>query len=244
MVGMEPVVIYEDEDVLVVNKPAGLLVHATAHSTDTTLVDWLLGAYPELIGVGEPQIIGGRELLRPGIVHRLDRETSGLIVIAKNQNSYRYLKEQFKNHQIKKTYRLIVVGQLPAKTGTIDWPIARSLTNPNRRVARPPAAKREEKKRPAVTDWKVLKENGDYSYVEAYPQTGRTHQLRAHFLALGCPVVCDSLYAPKRACPAGLSRLALHAYKIELVLPSGKRVKLEAELPNDFKVALAGLDLA
>lgn len=234
-------ILYEDDNLLVINKPAGLAVHGDGRSDDKTLATWLVEKYPDLKLVGEP-IFGprGEEILKPGIVHRLDRETSGVLLVAKNQTTYFALKEQFQNHLIRKTYRVLVSGEFKREEGeeaTIDLPIGRSKKDPRMRVAR---LKSPGKLREAITDYKILKKFKGFTYLEAYPKTGRTHQIRVHFKAISHPVVCDSLYTPNLPCLPGLNRQALHAFSLEFSYQD-RRLKIEAPLPPDFLTALESL---
>lgn len=199
--------IYEDEDLVALNKPAG------------AIFDWALERRPELF-----------------LVHRLDKDTSGIILFAKNARTQEYLKRLFQKHEIKKTYLALVVGEVKRKEGTIDLAIGRSRKTPLKRVS---IGARRGKLREAVTRYKILKRFEGLTLVEAYPKTGRTHQIRSHFAAIGHPVVCDKLYAGKKfICPGGLTRQFLHAAALELTLPSGGRLRLEADLPADLAAAL------
>ncbi len=237
--GFEPKIIFEDQDVLVIDKPTGLSVHSDGFKKEITLADWLVGRFPELIDVGEMSIgRGGQEISRPGIVHRLDRDTSGVMIIAKNQPAFNFLKKQFKDRLVKKTYQAIVVGVFahPEEEKTIDLPIGRSAKDSRKRVA---SKKAEGILREAKTIFKVLESFGkDYSLVEAYPQTGRTHQIRVHFKAVQHPIACDGLYSNKSTCISGLLRQALHAYKLDIKLPSGDRREFIVDLPADMVLAL------
>ncbi|AKM84014.1 TPA: RluA family pseudouridine synthase [Candidatus Campbellbacteria bacterium] len=229
-------IIYEDENILAINKPSGLVVHPDGKTTETTLVDWILKNYPEIEDVGEPLILSTGEIIkRPGIVHRLDRETSGILLIAKNQKTFLFLKEQFKERAIKKSYRAFVYGEMKMEEGIVDRPIGRS--NKDFRMWSAQRGARGQM-RTAVTEYNVLERGNGFSFVEANPKTGRTHQIRVHFKAINHPIVSDSLYAPKKEKGLGFERLALHSYSIEFSLPEGKKIKLEAELPPDFKKAL------
>ncbi|PCI21379.1 RluA family pseudouridine synthase [Candidatus Wolfebacteria bacterium] len=240
-------ILYEDNDIVAIYKPVGLMVHSDGRTKDATLVDWILERYSEMKEVGEPMtIIDSKtkeevELPRPGIVHRLDKDTSGVLLIAKNQKSFFHLKDQFQNRTVQKTYRTIVWGSIKNDEGEIDKPIARSKSDfrlwSAQRGARGLA-------REAITLYEVLdrfKVNVDtFTYIEVKPKTGRTHQIRVHMKYLNHPVVCDSLYAPKRTCPIlGMSRLALHAYSIEFILLNGEKITVEAPLPDDFNKFLA-----
>jgi len=227
--------IYENEEVLALNKPTGLVVHSDGKTDERTLTDWIIENYPEISGVGESAIYDGKEIARPGIVHRIDRDTSGVIVIAKTQESFLNLKKQFQEREISKTYNAFVYGALKEDDGTIDRPIGKSKSD-FRKWSAQRGARGE--LREAITDYKVLNKNKDFSYVEVSPKTGRTHQIRVHFKAINHPVVCDKLYAPKRKCELGFERLALHARTLSFQLQGGETVTVEADLPEDFKQAL------
>jgi 23S rRNA pseudouridine1911/1915/1917 synthase len=236
---MEPNILYEDEFVLALDKPSGLMVHADGRSSEKTLVDWLSENRPELEEVGEPQILQNGEVIkRPGIVHRLDKETSGAILICKTPESFAFIKSQFKDRKVEKVYRAFVYGEFKEASGVIDKPIGRSASD-FRRWSAEYGAKGE--LREAVTEYKVLKQDGEHAYIEARPRTGRTHQIRVHMKAVSHPVVCDKLYAPKLPPALGFQRLALHAFSISLELPNGKGLKIEAPLPEEFKVALEAI---
>ena len=242
---MNPKIIYEDGDALVINKPAGLLVHPVKISSqiskinEPTLADWLTRKYPEIKQVGE-------DPLRPGIVHRLDKDTSGVMIIAKNQPAFEFLKRQFAEKKVKKIYLALVAGELNpptgGKKGIINLPIGRSKKNPTLRLASPKA---RGKLREAITEYKILEifrgAGKNCTLLKAYPKTGRTHQIRAHFKAIGHPVVCDKLYSKKTPCPEGLNRQFLHSYSLEITLPDGNRGRFETNLPDDLEKALAQL---
>ncbi len=229
-------IIYEDKNLLAIDKPAGLVVHPDGKTIEPTLVDWILKNYPEIEDVGEPLVLSTGEIIkRPGIVHRLDRETSGILIVAKNQKTFLFLKEQFQERIIKKSYRAFVYGEMKEEKGIIDRPIGRSSKDFRMWSAQRGA---RGQMREAVTEYNVLERGNGFSFVEANPKTGRTHQIRVHFKAINHPIVSDSLYAPKREKGLGFERLALHSYSIEFSLPNGKQIKLEAELPSDFKAAL------
>ncbi|HYC83446.1 MAG TPA: RluA family pseudouridine synthase [Candidatus Paceibacterota bacterium] len=238
----EILIIYEDADVLVVNKPAGLTVHADGFSGEPTLVDWLLDNRPEIKGIGEAMTLPSGQIIdRPGIVHRLDRDTSGCMIVAKTQEAFVSLKEQFQGRQVQKSYRALVYGDIKTDKGIIDFPIGRSRKDPRMRSAHKGASG---KLREALTHYKVLERFDGYSYLEAFPKTGRTHQIRVHLKAIHHPIVCDALYAPGRSCLPGMDRQALHAFRLEAVLPSGRREAFEAPLPDDFQTALDHLKSA
>ncbi len=233
---MIPRIIYEDKNFLAVDKPPGLLVHPTASSKEPTLVDWLKKRYPEISRVGDPSAGSGQVIqTRPGIVHRLDRDTSGIILIARNQKYFEYLKNLFQTRAIRKTYRALVYGTVVPKKGIIEKEIKIKPGTTKRTVFK------GRKERAAVTEYRVLKYLGDFSWIEVVPLTGRTHQIRVHLASISHPVVGDKLYAPKKYKVVGLpyiGRQMLHAYSLEFSPASGKRLKLAADLPEDIKSIL------
>jgi len=217
-------IIYEDNDILAINKPAGLVVHG-----ENSLVDWIVNKYPGIKNVGE-------DLSRPGIVHRLDKDTSGVILVAKNQKSFEYLKEQFQNRKIKKTYLVLVDGIIKNNSGVINLAIGKSKSDFRKKKA---GGEATGKIREAVTEYKVLKRFKNYTFLEVYPKTGRTHQIRVHFKAIGHPVVGDKLYGKKEQI---LSRQFLHAKSLEFVNFDESKIKIEADLSDDLKNFLNMLD--
>lgn len=237
--------IYEDASIIVINKPSGLVVHADGKHERATLVEWMALHYPELKGVGEEQFLpDGTRIERPGIVHRIDRETSGVMVVARTQKAFDHLKKQFQNREVKKVYRAFVYGALKSERGIIDKPIGSSRGFGPRSSTRP-----QGKVRDAQTVYQVLKAGEGASYIEAFPKTGRTHQIRVHFSSIGHPIVYDTLYAPSRAPLLGFSRLALHALSLSFKHPDpstssgqgGRQVLFEAPVPADFAEAEANL---
>lgn len=223
-------ILYQDDDLAVINKPAGMIVHPGAGTKSGTMVNALLHAFGSR---GELSSIGGE--LRPGIVHRLDRETSGALLIARNDLAHRALAEQFSSHRIEKTYVALVHGKLSESCGRIELPVARDL---HRRIR---MTTRRREGRAARTDWKVRLRVPGYTLVEADLHTGRTHQIRVHFSALGHPVVGDTLYGaprePKVASTlmAPLGRNFLHAARIKFAHPTtGKEVEVRAPLPMEL----------
>lgn len=234
-------VLQQDENLLMVNKPAGLIVHSDGRTKEETLVDWVLEKYPEIKGVGEPwQSPEGETILRSGIVHRLDRETSGVMVIAKNQNAFEFLKGQFKERGVEKTYHAFVYGEIKEERGEIDRSIGRSAKDFRLWSAQRGA---RGKLREALTEYRVLRKKDRVSLVEAKPHTGRTHQIRVHFKAINHPVVCDKLYAPKKECVLGFNRLALHSHKIKFKDLDDQELEVEAPYPDDFQEAFRSFDL-
>jgi 23S rRNA pseudouridine1911/1915/1917 synthase len=229
-------VITKTKDVLVVNKPAGLIVHSDGRTEEPSLCDWIMEEYPDIAGVGEPIRREGKEdIPRPGIVHRLDRETSGVLIIARTQKAYKYIKKQFKEREIDKEYDVFVYEKVTKTTFTIDDPIGRSSGDDFRKYSVPPYVRGEP--RSAQTDFVVQAATSEATYLSAYPKTGRTHQIRVHMKSIHHPIVCDSLYASGKECLWGLDRQALHARRITFQLPDGKSISAEADLPTDLQRA-------
>jgi 23S rRNA pseudouridine1911/1915/1917 synthase len=264
-------VLFEDKNLLVLDKPSGIAVHSDAKNfKQKTVADFVMEHDKSIANVGEPMIAeyeGKKvEIKRPGIVHRLDKETSGVLLIAKNQKTFNFLKEQFQNHTIQKVYRAFVYGfvsdpkasLLTGKRGVINAPIGRSPNDIRMwtagRGAREPV-------HDAVTEYVVLNrfkipplrtinsphlnpllakemrkdEENNFSYVEAYPKTGRTHQIRVHMRYINHPVVSDPLYRGAKDLALGMKRLALHALSITFYMPNGELKTVESPLPADFK---------
>lgn len=234
---MDIPILFDNEELLVINKPAGLVVHPDGKTKEPTLVDWILENYPNIAEVGEPWITPqGKQIPRPGIVHRLDKETSGVLIIAKTQETFLHLKQQFQEHLVTKIYNAFVYGVMKNDSGVIDRPIGKNRTDfrlwSAQRGARGTL-------REALTNYTVLKRLPEHTFVELSPKTGRTHQLRVHLKAINHPIVCDQLYAPNRACALGFSRLALHAKSISFTARFGEILHVEAPFPEDFKYALS-----
>jgi 23S rRNA pseudouridine1911/1915/1917 synthase len=234
---MNPVILYEDSNMVAINKPSGVMSHPDGKTTEETASDWFARAYPDSKEVGETQRLqDGTEIRRPGIVHRLDRETSGVLVFAKTPEAHAALKAAFQEREAKKTYLAFIYGVPKEKKGVIEFPIGRSATDFRLRSAQPKA---RGVLRDAVTKWERVSDIGTHSVVKAMPETGRTHQIRVHFKAIHHPVVCDPLYAKKMPCDLGFNRLGLHAYELDIPLPSGGRRVLIAPVPEDLAAALA-----
>ena len=224
-------VVYEDENILAINKPAGIAVHKVSPTDpQETVADILVRERPYLIGIGESP-------LRPGIVHRLDKETSGVMVIAKNQAAFEFLKKQFQGRTIKKEYSALVYGHPKEPRGTINLPLGKLGTKQTTQLK----GKRELTEREAETVYETVRTFKDYTLLKVTPKTGRTHQIRVHLKAIGCPIVGDKLYAEGRPVPQGLDRMFLHAQRIELRTPDGKALTLEADLPEDLQNTLSVL---
>lgn len=219
----EPKIIYEDENVLVVNKPAGLEVASEKNKEELTLVDWLIKKYPAMAKVGpDPS--------RPGIVHRLDKNASGLLLVAKTEAAFEHLIKQFKERTIKKEYAVLVHGEVTKEEGMIEFPIARA--NSGRFAALPLGS---EAGRLAITEYEVVKRFKNFTLLRARIKTGRTHQIRVHLFALGYPVVGDKLYRPKKIKEPLMPRLFLHASKIGFRDLNGEWREFESDLPEDLK---------
>lgn len=226
-----PEIIYEDADVIVVNKPPWLPVHGGSSVQGTTLVDFLIRTFPEIKSVGDDRVV------RPGIVHRLDRDTSGVMVVARNQESFTALKKLFSTRAVEKKYLAILCGAFKEKEGVIAYPIGRLVHNPLRRGVEQ-GRSRIRGAREAVTEFRVLKESTQYSLVEMRPKTGRMHQIRVHAKAFGHPVACDTVYGGRNVCcPAGVHRQLLHAQSISFSYPEGRKLSFEVDPPEDFLFA-------
>lgn len=230
---MEPTILYEDADLVAINKPAGLMTHPDGHNTEETASDWFARVYPRSAMVGETQRLkDGSEIARPGVVHRLDRDTSGVLVFAKTPESHARLKAAFQDRKAKKTYLAIIYGVPKERRGTIEFSIGRSRKDFRLRSAQPKA---KGMLRDALTRYEIVSDIGTHALMRVMPETGRTHQIRVHLKAIHHPVVCDPLYAPGRPCDFDLPRLALHAYQLEL--PGG--LVLRAPIPEDIRGAIA-----
>jgi 23S rRNA pseudouridine1911/1915/1917 synthase len=236
---MELPILYEDNDLVAVDKPAGVMTHPDGRSSEETVSDWFASRYPESREVGETQILqNGTEIRRPGIVHRLDRETSGVLVLAKTEEAHAFLKEVFQNREAKKTYVAFVYGVPKEKKGVIDFAIGRSRKDFRLRSAQPKA---KGTLRDAVTRYERMGRDaeGKHALLYCYPETGRTHQIRVHLKAIHHPVVGDQLYAPGRPLDLGFDRLGLHAFRLVLPIPSGGVKELEAPLPTELATSAA-----
>jgi 23S rRNA pseudouridine1911/1915/1917 synthase len=217
-------IIYEDDDLLAVDKPAGLTVHPAPGHPGHTLVNAILAHFPHLADIGDS--------LRPGVVHRLDKDTSGVMLVAKNQAAQANLSKQFKSHSVTKAYLALVKGKLTPESGIIEADIGRDPRN--RKKMAVVAQGRE-----ARTEYRVVKYIGGYTLLEVMPETGRTHQIRVHLAAIGFPVVGDKVYGVKSKY---LPRQFLHASLLGFKLPAtGEYVEFESELPPDLEQALEAI---
>jgi 23S rRNA pseudouridine1911/1915/1917 synthase len=218
-------IVFENDDVMVVNKPAGMVVHPAAGHYSGTLVHAALAHSPEMEG------INGEE--RPGVVHRLDKDTSGLILLAKSDRAQRWLQDQFRLRKVNKVYLAVVDGHPPTPQGRVEAPIGRDPSHRKQMAVVPLTRGRE-----AVTEYFTLESFLQHTYLEAHPLTGRTHQIRLHMAFLGCPIVGDRLYGHKHVTLA-IDRQFLHAARLTVVLPGEKKARtFEAPLPADLEQAL------
>ncbi|MCI7095633.1 MAG: RluA family pseudouridine synthase [Clostridiales bacterium] len=222
-------IVYEDEDVVVINKPKGLVVHPAAGHTDDTLVNGLLYA----LGDGLSGINGE---LRPGIVHRIDKDTSGLLAVAKNDLAHTVLASQLKDHTMARTYDAIVCGTMREDSGTVDAPIGRHPTDRKKMCVT------ERNSKPAVTHWEVVKRYRGYTHIRCHLETGRTHQIRVHMAYIGHPILGDMVYGHKKP-ELGQSSQCLHAGALCFRHPrDGRPVMVFAELPPYFKDVIEKLE--
>ena len=220
-------ILYQDTDVVVVNKPCGMVVHPAAGNEDKTLVNALLYHVHDLSGIGGE--------MRPGIVHRLDKDTSGLILIAKNDRAHMLLSEQFKERSMEKHYRAVAFGSFRDENGLIDAPIARHPVD-RKKMAIVPDGK------PSQTEWKVLERLKGATYLDVHLLTGRTHQIRVHMHSIGHPLLGDRIYAPNIKTSVHIPRLMLHAYSLAFTHPTtGDRMEITAPLPEKFSTVLEKL---
>lgn len=261
-------ILYEDPNVLVLNKPAGISVHGDGKNTrEKTVADFILKNYPKLAKVGEPFVNEkGAKIPRPGIVHRIDKETSGLLVVAKNQKTFEFIKKQFQDHKVVKTYWALVYGFVPHTQNSLASGLRARITAP---IGRSPndirmwtagrgarGSGEDGEAREAITEYNVLKRftdtknktleknpNHQFSLVEVYPRTGRTHQIRVHMRYINHPIVSDPLYRGSYKQALGMKRLALHAKSIRLEVAPGKSIQIESPLPADFKKVVKDYNL-
>ena len=215
-------IIFENCDLMVVNKPAGMVVHPAAGHSSGTLVHAALAHAPEMEGIGGEQ--------RPGVVHRLDKNTSGLILLAKNDLTHRWLQDQFRTHHIQKTYLALVDGHPPTPAGRVEAPIGRDNRSRNKMAIVTP-----EKGRQAISEYCTLESFPAHTFLEVHPITGRTHQIRLHLAFLGCPVAGDTIYGRRQA-SLPIDRHFLHAARLKVQLRDESTLRtFEAPLPPDLK---------
>lgn len=239
-------ILFENDNLLILNKPAGILVHGDGKSTAPTVADWILQNRPSIASVGEPMTVMGRggvvvPVERPGIVHRLDRDTSGALLVAKTQEAFMYFKWQFQARAVTKTYEAFVYGAPKADNGIINAPIGRSAKDFRKYTA---TRGKRGTIREATTTYTVrtrfTNEDGEqFALLAMNPKTGRTHQLRVHAAFIHHPIVSDPLYAASKDQALGFTRQALHARKIELSDMDGTPIVVVADYPADFTGAIS-----
>jgi len=221
-------VIFENDDLIVINKPAGMVVHPAAGHDSGTLVHAALAHAPEMEGISGEQ--------RPGVVHRLDKDTSGIILMAKNDRAHQWLQDQFRERKVTKIYLALVDGFPPTPTGRIDAPIGRDPVH-----RKEMAIVRPDKGREAITEYKVVESFRQHCLIEAHPLTGRTHQIRLHLAFIGCPIVGDQVYGRKHP-SLEIQRHFLHAPQLTITLPGEKNPRtFRAELPEELNTILKQL---
>lgn len=221
-------IVFENDDLILVDKPAGMVVHPSVGHETGTLVHAVLAHAPEIEGVGGEQ--------RPGVVHRLDKGTSGLILLAKNDSTHHWLQDQFRLRKVEKIYLALVDGHPPTGLGRIDAPVGRDLKNRKRMSVTPPGKGRE-----AVTIFQTLEKFENHSYLEVHPQTGRTHQIRVHMAFLGCPISGDTVYGHRKT-TLQIERHFLHAARLSIFLRGEKEMRsFSTSLPPELEEVLSVL---
>ena len=219
-------IVFENDELIVVDKPAGMVVHPAAGHSGGTLVNAVLGHEPGMEG------IGGEE--RPGLVHRLDKDTSGLIVLAKNERAHRWLQDQFRERKVEKTYLALVDGRPPTPTGRVEASIGRDPSHRKKMAILPSGSPNKSGVREAVSEYRTLETFAAHTLLEFHPLTGRTHQIRLHCAFLGCPIVADSIYGHRHP-TLDLQRHFLHAARLKIVLPGETLPQVfEAPLPVEL----------
>ena len=221
-------ILFENDDLIVVNKPAGMVVHPAAGHASGTLVNAVLGYGTELEGIGGEK--------RPGVVHRLDKDTSGLILLAKNERALRWMQDQFRLRRVEKIYLALVDGVPPTPSGRVETHIGRDPSHRKRM-----AVVSESRGRQAISEYKTVESFESHTLLEFHPLTGRTHQIRLHCAFLGCPIVGDTIYGKKKP-SITIGRHFLHAYRLKIILPEEKEPRFfEAPLPDELERVLASL---
>jgi 23S rRNA pseudouridine1911/1915/1917 synthase len=230
---MDKKIIYQDKDVLVVEKPAGVVVFPEGQTTENTLIDQLILEHPDLKNAGEAP--------RYGIVHRLDKDTSGVLLVAKTPEALIFFQKQFKNRTVEKKYLALVCGQIEGNWGSLHTLMGRSKSDPRKQKAFP-LTKEAAGLRDAITEYNVLEKFAEYTLLEVRIKTGRRHQIRCHLGSIHHPVAGDQLYGFKDSPrPEGLKRQFLHASSISIQLPSGKTQEFHSELPEELAKILTNL---
>lgn len=227
-----PKIIAKTKDYLIIDKPAGLLVHATENSTELTLADWLVKKYPEIKKIADSESLARGDLtFRPGIVHRLDKDVSGIMLIARNQAAFDYFKKQFQTKQVKKDYTALVHGELPKDAAAIEFEISRK-SGEGKMACHP---KGSAKGKPAITEYEVERRFKNYTLVKIKPLTGRTNQIRAHFFAINHPIVGDSVFQPRNLkVKNNTGRTLLHAAELSFVDFTGIERTYNSATPKEF----------
>jgi len=231
---MELKTIFEDENLLVIDKPAGIIVFPEGENKEKTLIDYLLDKYPDLKNTGDAP--------RYGIIHRLDKDTSGILLVAKNNKALAFFQNQFKKRLVTKKYIALVVGEIKEEIGNIKTLIGRSQKDRKKQRVYLPFEPGSQGKKEAITEYKVLKRYNNYTLVEVTPKTGRKHQIRSHFAYLHHPIAGDKIYGFKnQSSPKNLNRHFLHAYYLKIKLLNNKIAEFKSELPEDLKDVIKNL---
>jgi 23S rRNA pseudouridine1911/1915/1917 synthase len=238
---MDIKIIYENENFLIIDKPAKLITHPkNKNDNQESVTKWLINKYPEIKNVGEPFIASGDAVPRAGVIHRLDKDTSGLLIVAKNDKTFLYFKKLFQNRIINKYYLALVHGKPQKAKGLILTPLGRIGLKRTTQIT----GKKLVDKKEAETEYKTIKNYGEYTLLEIMPKTGRTHQIRVHLKSIGLPIVGDPIYGfKKNPSPFNLNRMFLHAYKLEFIAPESfinneskiKKIIVEVGLPNELQ---------
>ena len=234
-------IIYEDNSILAIDKPSGVLTHTDGRDAGETVASFVAKRYPTLLNVGgEVEIDVGGTTPRSGVLHRIDKETSGIVLVAKTQTAFEYIKKQFDEHTLEKTYKAFVHGVLNDDMGAILKPIGRSKGDFRRRAV---GLEARGTMREAHTNFFVLTRGRSATYINVFPKTGRTHQIRVHLKSISAPIIGDTLYAPDKPLLLGFNRLALHAESVKFIHPeTGESQTITAPLPGDFQQALLALE--
>lgn len=240
MINLQSLIIYEDRDLLVINKPAGLVVHEGSGNVGTTLVDLILNKYPEM------KKLNWDDFSRPGIVHRLDKDTSGLIIVAKNSKTLNYLQKQFHDRKVEKIYLALVLGHVEPKNGEIKISIDR-----HHKIGKKMSVSYLGEGKPSITKYHTISNynfnNDDLTLLEVRPKTGRMHQIRVHLKHKGHPVIGDQIYetklSKKLSKELGLRRQFLHAHQLKITMPNGKEKEFISHLPENLKMILGKINL-
>lgn len=228
-------IIYENPDLLVIDKPAGIVVFPEGQTQKNTLIESLIESYPELKNVGQAP--------RYGIVHRLDKETSGILLVAKAQEALIFLQKQFKNRKVEKKYVCLVNGNIKDNSGRIETLIGRSPNDKRKQKVYLPGQPGSEGKKEATTEYKVLQRYKDYTLLEVQIETGRRHQIRCHLSYLQHPITGDKMYGFKNSkIPADLTRQFLHSAYLKIQLPSGEIKEFKSELPEELQKVINNLE--